>query len=556
MGQLRRRPRGHRPEPARDHRPRHTVILRSPTRTARSAPCSTARSTTSGTLRERLLEDGHTFTSRGDTEVIAHLAEDHDAPSLARRLDGMFAFAVWDSRRERLLLGRDRLGKKPLYYWAGPDTFVFASEIKGVLAHPAVPCELDERALPAYLTFGYVPTPFTFFDGIRSVPPAHVLSLESGGRAAARALLAAGASGATVTRALDVGLDEAAAEVRARSKRAIRRRLIADVPLGAFLSGGIDSSAIVALMASVIGEPVKTFTIGFDDRDGFDERPFARARRGALRDRAPRVGRAPRRGRADRAARLASRPAVRRLERDPDLPAQRSRSQARHRRAVGRRWRRAVRRLRALRRRRRGRSPRRACPRAVRQRRRARSRRRCRRVRCAAAWGASSDSRRRSKTECHRPTCVGSASSSRPSASACSVPPTTGRCESYRREWEADRRRPPARPAAGPQPRHLPARRPARQDRPDEHGPRARGPLAVPRHRARRVRDPAAPGGQGPRSLAQASPQARGRRTSCPTRSCPRPKHGFGVPLDRWFRASWPRTRRRCWGPRRTYAGG
>ena len=83
---------------------------------------------------------------------------------------------------ERLSLGRDRLGKKPLYYWAGPDTFVFASEIKGVLAHPAVPCELDERALSAYLTFGYVPTPFTFYEGIRSVPPAHTLSLESGGQ--------------------------------------------------------------------------------------------------------------------------------------------------------------------------------------------------------------------------------------------------------------------------------------------------------------------------------------------------------------------------------------
>ena len=228
-----------------------------------------------GALRERLLEDGHRFKSRGDTEVIAHLAEDHDALSLTRRLDGMFAFAVWDSRRERLTLGRDRLGKKPLYYWSGPDTFVFASEIKGVLAHPAVSCQLDERALSAYLTFGYVPTPFTFYDGIRSLPPAHTLSLESGGQPRLERYWQLERQAADAV--LDIGLEEAAAETRAQLERAIRRRLIADVPLGAFLSGGIDSSAIVALMASVIGEPVKTFTIGFDDRDGFDERPFARA---------------------------------------------------------------------------------------------------------------------------------------------------------------------------------------------------------------------------------------------------------------------------------------
>ena len=150
--------------------------------------------------------------------MIAHLAEDHDALALARRLDGMFAFAVWDRRRERLLLGRDRLGKKPLYYWAGADTFVFASEIKGVLAHPAVPCELDERALSAYLTFGYVPTPHTFFAGIKSLPPAHTLTLDSGGRAADRALLAARGTGRRrlARSVLDIGLEEAAREVRAQ----------------------------------------------------------------------------------------------------------------------------------------------------------------------------------------------------------------------------------------------------------------------------------------------------------------------------------------------------
>lgn len=226
-------------------------------------------------LRERLLKDGHSLRSRCDTEVIAHLAEHHDGVSLTRQLDGMFAFAVWDRERERLALGRDRLGKKPLYYWSGGGTFVFASEIKGVLAHPAVPCELDEHAIAAYLTFGYVPTPRTFYAGIQSLPPAHTLTLEPGGEPRLERYWQLEVAGDRDT--LDIGLDEAAAEIRAHLERAIRRRLIADVPLGAFLSGGIDSSAIVALMAGVMGEPVKTFTIGFEDRAGFDERPFARA---------------------------------------------------------------------------------------------------------------------------------------------------------------------------------------------------------------------------------------------------------------------------------------
>ncbi len=189
----------------------------------------------------------------------------------------MFAFAVWDRRRERLLLGRDRTGKKPLYYWRSANSFVFASELKGVLAHPDGPCEPDPRAISAYLTFGYVPTPDTFFAGIKSLPPAHVLSLSPGGEPVIERyweLPVPGIDGAPPT--LDLSLDEAAGEVRRLLQEAISRRLISDVPLGAFLSGGIDSSAIVALMAGVMGEPVKTFTIGFEDRDGFDERPYAR----------------------------------------------------------------------------------------------------------------------------------------------------------------------------------------------------------------------------------------------------------------------------------------
>jgi asparagine synthase (glutamine-hydrolysing) len=229
-------------------------------------------------LREELTQQGHRFSSHGDTEVLAHLAETMGASEIARKLDGMFAFATWDTRRELLLIGRDRMGKKPLYYWHGDGTLVFASEIKGVLAHPAVPRRLNERAISAYLTFGYVPTPETFFEGIVSLPPGHVLSFEPGGQPTIERywkLHIPGADDGVTT--LDIGMDEAAAEVRRLLREAIRRRLVADVPLGAFLSGGIDSSAIVALMAGEMGEAVKTFTIGFDDRDGFDERPYAQA---------------------------------------------------------------------------------------------------------------------------------------------------------------------------------------------------------------------------------------------------------------------------------------
>src|SRR5205085_427567 len=135
--------------------------------------------------------------------------------SPARRLDGMFAFATWDRRHERLMLGRDRMGKKPLYYWRSPQSFVFGSEIKGVLAHPDVPRELNPRAIDAYLTFGYVPTPHTFFAGIHSLPPGHVLTLEPGGEPVIERywqLQVPRVDG--VREPLGIGLEEAAAEVR------------------------------------------------------------------------------------------------------------------------------------------------------------------------------------------------------------------------------------------------------------------------------------------------------------------------------------------------------
>lgn len=228
-------------------------------------------------LREELETAGHVLATAGDTEVIAHLAETLDAVALARRLDGMFAFAVWDVRRERLVLGRDRFGKKPLYYCAEPGRLAFASEIKAVLSVPWVPRQLNRRALAPYLAFGYVPTPETFYAGVLSLPPGHVLTLESGREPLIERYWSPPVAGRAGVETLAVPFPEAARLVRGGLEAAVARRLISDVPLGAFLSGGIDSSAIVGLMAAAGSRPVQTFTIGFEDRDGFDERPYARA---------------------------------------------------------------------------------------------------------------------------------------------------------------------------------------------------------------------------------------------------------------------------------------
>jgi asparagine synthase (glutamine-hydrolysing) len=224
-------------------------------------------------LREELQQGGHTLKTQGDTEVIAHLAEACSPVELARRLDGMFAFAVWDRRKERLVLGRDRLGKKPLYYWCGEGQLVFGSEIKAVLAHPMVPREMDPAAIPSYLGFGYVPTPNTFFAGIKSLPPGHVLVYEPGGEPTIDRyweMPLAGLEGSAAPT-----FTEAASRCRTLLERAVRKRLVSDVPLGAYLSGGVDSTAVVGLMAGAAPDRVRTFTIGFDDHDGFDERPFA-----------------------------------------------------------------------------------------------------------------------------------------------------------------------------------------------------------------------------------------------------------------------------------------
>jgi len=228
-------------------------------------------------LQRELRERGHDLKTDCDTEVIAHLAEDLEPEALCRRLDGMFAFALWDEPRRRLVLGRDRLGKKPLYYWQSPGgELVFGSEIKAVLADPRVPRRLAPGAIDAYLAFGYVPTPGTFFEGVRSVPPGHVLVAQPGQPADVRRYWAPSAPGCGQQQRSPLRYEQAGAELRRLLGLAVEKRLVADVPLGAFLSGGVDSSAVVAHMSRLSSRPVKTFTIGFEDAEGFDERPFAR----------------------------------------------------------------------------------------------------------------------------------------------------------------------------------------------------------------------------------------------------------------------------------------
>ncbi len=227
-------------------------------------------------LRRDLLARGHTFETRCDTEVIPHLYEEYGL-KFVDHLNGMFAFAVFDARENRLVLGRDRAGEKPLYYLERDGEVMFASEMKALLAHPSVSRDIDLPALTRYLLFGYFPAPHTPFRGIRKLPAGHLLIAERGrlriepywqlrdavNRAAARPDAEAPTDA------------EAAAEVRRLLEEAVHLRLRADVPVGVFLSGGVDSSSIAALAARQTPGPLPTFTLGFTDPD-FNEADYAR----------------------------------------------------------------------------------------------------------------------------------------------------------------------------------------------------------------------------------------------------------------------------------------
>jgi asparagine synthase (glutamine-hydrolysing) len=208
-------------------------------------------------LREWLVSRGHRFRTRSDTEVLVHLYEE-EGEALTERLKGMFAFAIYDQRNGELLLARDRFGEKPLFYYAGDDAFVFSSEIKSLVAHPLVPRELSLEALPYYLKVRFTPEPITLLRHVSILPAGHVLKLKDGQ--------------IRITRYYhpdyepDPELNDvevAAERVRETLSAAVERQMVSDVPLGGFLSGGIDSSSVMAFANRSRGEAVQTFTVRF-----------------------------------------------------------------------------------------------------------------------------------------------------------------------------------------------------------------------------------------------------------------------------------------------------
>jgi asparagine synthase (glutamine-hydrolysing) len=216
----------------------------------------------------KLVEKGHRFQSATDTEVLVHLYEEL-GPDMLRHLNGMFAFAIWDVRRQELHLARDPFGVKPLFYTQQGGEFLFASEIKSLLQHPAVRRRPNLQALHDFLTFDYIPGEQTAFEGILEVPPAHRLTVNSAGEL-------------KLHRFFDLSFNEddslSEKEIVERAgqlmDQAVRRQLVADVPVGVLLSGGLDSSTMVALMSRHRTEPIRTYSVGFED-PSFNELPYA-----------------------------------------------------------------------------------------------------------------------------------------------------------------------------------------------------------------------------------------------------------------------------------------
>ncbi|HEV2358596.1 MAG TPA: asparagine synthase (glutamine-hydrolyzing) [bacterium] len=225
-------------------------------------------------LRAELRQCGHEFRSASDTETIVHAYEQF-GDDFIRHLDGMFAFALWDEPRARLVLARDRSGKKPLYYIADGARFTFAQEIKALLACPWVEPHVAADHIPEYLVFGYVPGPRTMYRGVYQVPPGSYMIVDAAGVSGPRRyweLKFSDRAPAGIRSAA-----EAARRVRELLTQAVARRMISDVPLGALLSGGLDSSIVVGIMSQLTQEPVRTFTAGFPGDLSYDEQPYAEA---------------------------------------------------------------------------------------------------------------------------------------------------------------------------------------------------------------------------------------------------------------------------------------
>lgn len=220
-------------------------------------------------LRADLEKRGYRFTSNSDTESILHLYEEY-GEDCVQHLRGMFAFAIWDGRRRKLFMARDRFGKKPLHYLHDGQKLVFGSEIKSILCHPDVKPQVHRPAIVNYLAYGYVPDPDSMFQGISKLPPGHTLTW-CAGSIVIRQYWDLYFRPDNPPRDDDFYLNE----VDRLLHEAVKIRLVSDVPLGAFLSGGIDSSLVVAMMARQMGEPVKTFSIGFAE-EKYNELPYAR----------------------------------------------------------------------------------------------------------------------------------------------------------------------------------------------------------------------------------------------------------------------------------------
>lgn len=218
--------------------------------------------------RRELETFGVQFRTRSDTEVVLQLYLRYREKTL-QHIRGMFAFAIWDEKEQRLFVARDRVGKKPLYYFHRPGLIVFASEIRAMLVYPEIDGDIDPVAFSDFLTFNYIPDPHTIYERVHKLPPAHYAVFDK--------------SGLRVERYWDVqfnpdhsmNFEEAKSRTLAMLEEATKLRMISDVPLGAFLSGGIDSSLVVALMSRATGKAVKTFSIGFEDQE-FNELPYAR----------------------------------------------------------------------------------------------------------------------------------------------------------------------------------------------------------------------------------------------------------------------------------------
>ncbi|MBI4271487.1 MAG: asparagine synthase (glutamine-hydrolyzing) [Candidatus Rokubacteria bacterium] len=221
-------------------------------------------------LRDELSAKGYRFRTRSDTEVVLHLYEE-TGEECVERLRGMFGFAIWDKRQETLLLARDRLGIKPLYYFAGDEFLAFGSEIRALLQAESVPRRLNVQALHDYLTFHYNIAPATMFDGILKVPPGHVLIARRGEVKLRRYW------DLDFSRKVAMSEDDCVAEFRQRFVQVTKSHLMSEVPLGVLLSGGLDSTVVTAVASELVGRPVKTFSVAFaDDGDDYDERFYAR----------------------------------------------------------------------------------------------------------------------------------------------------------------------------------------------------------------------------------------------------------------------------------------